>query len=412
MGEQNNLQWFLIKKFIEILAVVGAVEYLLTFVVNRFVLPNVLLYFFPDIKKNSLMFGSGILLFLFAILIILLLGAFNAIFPSPLHEMVEAALEHMQKSFLFAVSAGKNNFSIYELNRWKAVLLFLVAFVVLLAILLPYVLGAFYFAKITIEEFRQIQKEREEEQKKFDRKRNLMLSDIAHDLRTPMTTVNGYAKALADGMVKEPEKQLEYLQAIQNKSARMNDLIHLLFEYVKLDSEGFTLDLKRTDLSELLRENAALIYSDIEEAGMEFEIEIPEEPVYIQVDPIQFSRVITNLLNNALKHNEAGTKIKISMYRENGYIYILVADGGKRIPGELAEHLFEPFAKGDMSRKSGSGSGLGLSIAKKIVEMHGFQMELIQQLDEKKIHQIAGCTKEFVIKIPNDSYDASLLFRQ
>ena len=227
-----------------------------------------------------------------------------------------------------------------------------------------------------------------------------------------MTTVNGYAKALADGMVKEPEKQLEYLQAIQNKSARMNDLIHLLFEYVKLDSEGFTLDLKRTDLSELLRENAALIYSDIEEAGMEFEIEIPEEPVYIQVDPIQFSRVITNLLNNALKHNEAGTKIKISMYRENGYIYILVADGGKRIPGELAEHLFEPFAKGDMSRKSGSGSGLGLSIAKKIAEMHGFQMELIQQLDEKKIHQIEGCTKEFVIKIPNDSYDASLLFRQ
>ena len=136
MKKQNDLQWFLIKKFIEILAVVGVVEYLLTFLVNRFVLPNILLYFFPDIKKNSLMFGSGILLFLFAILIILLLGAFNAIFPSPLHEMVEAALEHMQKSFLFAVSAGKNNFSIYELNRWKAVLLFLVAFVVLLVILL------------------------------------------------------------------------------------------------------------------------------------------------------------------------------------------------------------------------------------------------------------------------------------
>ena len=103
MREQNNLQWFLIKKFIEILAVVGAVEYLLTFVVNRFVLPNILLYFFPDIKKNSLMFESGILLFLFAILIILLLGAFNAIFPSPLHEMVEATLEHMQKSFLWTI---------------------------------------------------------------------------------------------------------------------------------------------------------------------------------------------------------------------------------------------------------------------------------------------------------------------
>ena len=134
-----------------------------------------------------------------------------------------------------------------------------------------------------------------------------MLSDIAHDLRTPMTTVNGYAKALADGMVVEPEKQLEYLQAIQNKSARMNDLIHLLFEYVKLDSEGFSLDRKETDLSELLRENAALIYADFEDAGMEFEIDIPEEVVSVSVDPIQFSRVITNLLNNAMKHNESGS---------------------------------------------------------------------------------------------------------
>jgi hypothetical protein len=216
------------------------------------------------------------------------------------------------------------------------------------------------------------------------------------------------AKALADGMVVEPEKQLEYLQAIQNKSARMNDLIHLLFEYVKLDSEGFSLDRKETDLSELLRENAALIYADFEDAGMEFEIDIPEEVVSVSVDPIQFSRVITNLLNNAMKHNESGTHIKIGMYRKNGYIYILVADSGRRIPGELAEHLFEPFTKGDVSRKSGSGSGLGLSIAKKIIEMHGFQMDFIQQLDEKKIPQIAGYTKEFVIQIADDSYDSSL----
>ena len=282
----------------------------------------------------------------------------------------------------------ETNFSFYELNRGQAILLFLVAFVVVLVILTPYVLGAVCFAKITIKEFRQIQREREEEQKEFDRKRNLMLSDIAHDLRTPMTTVNGYAKALADGMVVEPEKQLEYLQAIQNKSARMNDLIHLLFEYVKLDSEGFSLDRKETDLSELLRENAALIYADFEDAGMEFEIDIPEEVVSVSVDSIQFSRVITNLLNNAMKHNESGTHIKIGMYRKNGYIYILVADSGRRIPGELAEHLFEPFTK--------------------VIEMHGFQMDFIQQLDEKKIPQIAGYTKEFVIQIADDSYDSSL----
>ena len=383
MKKQNDLQWFLIKKFIEILAVVGVVEYLLTFLVNRFVLPNVLLYFFPGVEENPLLLGSGVIFFLSAVLMLLILGALNAMFPSPLHEMVQAALEQMQKDFMHTVSAGKTNFSFYELNRGQAILLFLVAFVVVLVILTPYVLGAVCFAKITIKALKPEFKE------------------YAHQV-----VLN--AKALADGMVVEPEKQLEYLQAIQNKSARMNDLIHLLFEYVKLDSEGFSLDRKETDLSELLRENAALIYADFEDAGMEFEIDIPEEVVSVSVDPIQFSRVITNLLNNAMKHNESGTHIKIGMYRKNGYIYILVADSGRRIPGELAEHLFEPFTKGDVSRKSGSGSGLGLSIAKKIIEMHGFQMDFIQQLDEKKIPQIAGYTKEFVIQIADDSYDSSL----
>ena len=82
MKKQNDLQWFLIKKFIEILAVVGVVEYLLTFLVNRFVLPNVLLYFFPGVEENPLLLGSGVIFFLSAVLMLLILGALNAMFPS------------------------------------------------------------------------------------------------------------------------------------------------------------------------------------------------------------------------------------------------------------------------------------------------------------------------------------------
>ena len=77
MKKQNDLQWFLIKKFIEILAVVGVVEYLLTFLVNRFVLPNVLLYFFPGVEENPLLLGSGVIFFLSAVLMLLILGALN-----------------------------------------------------------------------------------------------------------------------------------------------------------------------------------------------------------------------------------------------------------------------------------------------------------------------------------------------
>lgn len=164
--------------------------------------------------------------------------------------------------------------------------------------------------------------EREQQQREFDRKRNLMLSDIAHDLRTPVTTVSGYAKALADHMVQEPEKQQEYLNAIQNKSVRIGNLINLLFEYVKLDSEGFALNGKTLDLCELLRENAAMLYAEMEENGMTLTADIPEETIPVWADELQLSRVVTNLLTNAMQHNPKGTRIGLFAYRSwSGFMY-------------------------------------------------------------------------------------------
>lgn len=250
-----------------------------------------------------------------------------------------------------------------------------------------------------MREFKQIQREREEAQKEFDRKRNLMLSDIAHDLRTPMTTVSGYAKALSDGMVTDPERRQEYLESIQNKSVRMNDLINLLFEYVKLDSDGFTLDRKELDLCELLRENAALVYSEVESAGMELEVEIPEAKALVSADAVQLSRVVTNLLTNAMRHNGSGTKIGLFMIRELDRIYILVADSGSFISDELQQKLFEPFARGDDSRGSSGGSGLGLSIAKKIVQMHGWDLKLVQQPQIQHYAGVERYAKAFVITL-------------
>ena len=226
-----------------------------------------------------------------------------------------------------------------------------------------------------------------------------MLSDIAHDLRTPMTTVSGYANALADGMVRDPQQQAAYLDAIQRKSHRMNDLINLLFEYVKLDSEGFSLDRKPHDLCEIARENAALIYSDVEDAGMTLDVEIPDEPIMVSVDEVQISRVITNLLTNAMRHNDKGTRIMLCLFRQEGVIHLMVADSGSVIPKDLEEHLFEPFARGDASRKSSGGSGLGLSIAKKVVEMHGWRMKLVQQPQIQHYPFVAKYAKAFLIQI-------------
>ena len=124
---------------------------------------------------------------------------------------------------------------------------------------------------------------------------------------------------------------------------------------------------------------------------MDLEINIPENPYLIWLDPIQFSRVITNLLVNAMRHNDPGTTVLVEMnQRENG-VTIVVADTGEEIPEEVASHIFEPFARGDKSRNTNAGSGLGLSIAHKIIEMHGWKMTLR--------NDYPGYTKVFVIDI-------------
>jgi signal transduction histidine kinase len=171
---------------------------------------------------------------------------------------------------------------------------------------------------------------------------------------------------------------------IKTFSERMSDLINLLFEYVRLDSANYGLRREDVDLPELLRTIAADLYSDVEEKGMEFEICIPEVVKMVSVDRVQFSRVIVNLINNAIKHNKAGTTITLEMKQEKGKTQIMVSDNGSLIPKFLAEQIFEPFAMGDASRTAQSGSGLGLSIAKKIVEMHGWTLELKQYYEENK----------------------------
>lgn len=232
----------------------------------------------------------------------------------------------------------------------------------------------------------------------YERQRNLLLSDVAHDLKTPMTAVAGYAHALAAGDVPDAAKQQEYLEVIQNKTMQMNELLLLLFEYVKLDSEGFSLNPVETDLVELLRETVAVQYTDFEEKEMELVVELPEEAKMFPLDVLQFQRAVQNLLVNARKHNPAGTVVGVRFSETDSAFVISVWDSGVKIPEETAEHLFEPFVQGDSSRRSKGGSGLGLSITQKVIAMHGGSIRLEQEEQsggEKKY------TKAFVITLPN-----------
>lgn len=263
--------------------------------------------------------------------------------------------------------------------------------ITLLLFVIPIMVTVNMFTKVILDEVQRLEAEKAAYRKDYEKRRNLMLSDIAHDLRTPITTIAGYAKALNDGMVTDEQKKREYLEAIENKSDRMNNLINLLYEYVKLDSDNFTLKKEKVDLAELLRENAALLYQDVEEKGMELVVDIPETRCEVEVDPLQISRVVTNLINNSIRHNEPGTTITLEFKDIFYNREIIISDNGTPIEESVVDHIFEPFAVGDTSRRTKGGSGLGLSIAKRIVEMHGWEIDLYQNK--------RGYKKAFIINV-------------
>lgn len=234
--------------------------------------------------------------------------------------------------------------------------------------------------------------EDERRKKEYELNRNMLFADIAHDLKTPITTISGYAKALSDGMVTDEAKRQEYFSSIYEKSLKVDELITLLFEYSKLNSDEFQLKKEKLDIAELLRENAARMYLDFESKEINLEVEIPEDIIYVDADRVQISRVITNLLNNALKHNKSGTNVLAGLCLEKDTIEIKIADDGDLIDPKIAEHIFEPFVVGDESRSSHGGSGLGLSIASKIVSMHDGILSLEQYEDQRY-------TKAFVISL-------------
>lgn len=391
MKRREQFQKFFISRFLLILVCVVVAEYAVKFLLDYSMLPVLNHWFFKDLNVSGSLSIVEILLFGIFLLIELLIGALKMMLPEWAEEWLEQALQGVENFAAGALPDIVGEYSIETLSSGKAGALVLVIFVALVLFLMPLIIAVKTFADMVADEVRYIEHEIENFYIETQKQKNVLLSDIAHDLRTPITTISGYAKALNDGMVADEEKQKEYLQAIQSKSERMGDLINLLFDYVRLGTEGFRLKKESVDIAELLRENAARLYTDVEEKGMEFYADIPEEVHLIQADALQLSRVITNLINNAIRHNEPGTQIQLELRVEPDALEVIIADNGAQIPTEVAEHIFDPFVVGDKSRRTNGGSGLGLSIAKKIVDMHGWQMRLLQ--NQKGYH------KAFVINI-------------
>ncbi len=235
--------------------------------------------------------------------------------------------------------------------------------------LLVFVLGAFAFYRLVTRIVRT-------ESERRVRAQNLIYAAIAHDLKTPMTSVQGYAAALRDGKI-PPEGQAEAFEIICRKSRQMNELVDSLFEYARLGTEEYHLRSEPIDAAQLVREVAAESYTDFEDRGIALDVDIPDGPMTIVGDARQFRRAVTNLVVNAWKHNAEGAKVRVAVKAAGGGLAVSVADDGEPIPPERREALLQPFVTADEARQSSGGSGLGLAISAKIVALMGGTLRIV-----------------------------------
>lgn len=208
----------------------------------------------------------------------------------------------------------------------------------------------------------------EEQKRVLEGDKQRMLAGLSHDLKTPITIIQGFTKAIKDGLVSEEEKP-KYLQVILSKSTQMTALINQLYEYNKLEHPDFSLKLERVDIAEVARSFLASIYDEFEVRGYTLDIQITEENVWCNADKRQITRVFENIVNNFFKYTHIGSTLLFMVEKDGDKARISIADNGPGVKDEVRADLFEAFVVGEKSRNK-QGSGLGLAVCKKILEMH------------------------------------------
>ena len=226
------------------------------------------------------------------------------------------------------------------------------------------------------DSFNHMQEHLLDEKKKnasYELARTDMITGISHDLRTPLTSVKGYIKGIKDGIATTPEKRDQYLDIAYSKACEMDVLLQKLFYFSKIETGNMPFYMQTVKLNDFLANIVECCNEDLKTRGAKI-IFLPANDIhFVQMDVEQMNRVFHNLIENSLKYaNVESVQITLSVKEENNRKIITVSDNGKGIEIEKLPHLFEQFYRGDESRsqKNSDGNGLGLYIAKYVVEAH------------------------------------------
>lgn len=204
-----------------------------------------------------------------------------------------------------------------------------------------------------------------------EKRKNELIVYLAHDLKTPLTSVIGYLNLLHDQKEIKKEDREKYLSISLKKAERLEELINEFFDVTRFNLFGITLECSRVNLTRMLEQITYEFQPQLEEKELECILECPSE-IYVNCDGNKIQRVFDNLLRNAVNYSYEKGAIQVLVMQDGAYVSIRVINQGDHIPEEKLANLFEQFYRVDNARgtKSG-GAGLGLAIAKEIVEAHG-----------------------------------------
>ncbi len=208
-----------------------------------------------------------------------------------------------------------------------------------------------------------------EERMKSERMKIELITNVSHDIKTPLTSIISYVELL-EKEEELPEHVKDYIKILSSKSQRLNTMVQDIFDVSKAASGEMKLVIEKLDLVKLIRQTMADMDEDISVSSLVFKLNLPNDPVLIQGDGERLYRVFQNLMKNALQYSLEGSRVYITLYRNDSWTTVVIKNTSKYELGDIGEDITQRFVRGDASRST-EGSGLGLSIAESFTEACG-----------------------------------------
>ncbi|MFO1442217.1 HAMP domain-containing histidine kinase [Bacillus sp. Bva_UNVM-123] len=311
--------------------------------------PNLNRYFISyDNRDIFQILKVGMVIFMIDILIALLIGYFfSKRLTVPLHRLIDGIKKLANHEFYYSEPKGLYKSVFYNLNHLSNQL-----------------------------------KASENERKKLDLMKEEWIANISHDMKTPLSSIQGYAE-----MIKDPDYDFtlneirEYAEIIETKSLYIKEVIEDLNLSTRLKNKELSLNKKATNIVYLLRNMVIDILNDPKYPNRDIQFLVNEENITLEVDEILFRRAINNLIYNAIVHNDPNVKIAVSIEKKE-YTHIVIKDDGKGIKKEELERIFDRYYRGTNTGAAHKGSGLGMAIANDIIQAHGGEIIMISEVGQ------------------------------